>query len=39
MVVWEPAGTEWGNYRCRVLDIEGHEWTFGVYRPGEPQSW
>ena len=33
--VWEPAWTEWGNYRCRVRDPEGHEWTFGVHRPGE----
>jgi uncharacterized glyoxalase superfamily protein PhnB len=35
-VVWEPAATEWGNYRCRVLDPEGFEWTFGTHRPGEP---
>lgn len=34
--VWEPAGTEWGNYRFRVLDPEGFEWTFGIHRPGEP---
>lgn len=34
--VWEPAGTEWGNYRCRVVDPEGLEWTFGIHRPGEP---
>jgi uncharacterized glyoxalase superfamily protein PhnB len=33
--VWEPAGNEWGNYRCRVVDPEGVEWTFGTYRPGE----
>ncbi|GAB3209892.1 VOC family protein [Marinactinospora endophytica] len=37
-VIWEPADTEWGNYRCRVADIEGYEWTFGVHRPGEPVS-
>lgn len=35
--VWEPAQTEWGNYRCRVDDIEGYEWTFGTHIPGEPQ--
>lgn len=34
-VVWEPAATEWGTYRCRVLDLEGYEWTFGTLRPGE----
>lgn len=36
--VWEPEATEWGNYRCRVLDPEGFEWSFGVHRPGEPQG-
>ncbi|WP_340684541.1 VOC family protein [Amycolatopsis coloradensis] len=36
--VWEPVNTEWGNYRCRVDDLEGYEWTFGTYVPGEPQS-
>lgn len=34
-VVWAPEPTGWGNYRCRVLDPEGHEWTFGTHRPGE----
>jgi uncharacterized glyoxalase superfamily protein PhnB len=34
--VWQPEATEW-NYRCRVLDLEGFEWSFGVHRPGEPQ--
>ncbi|GIH28997.1 glyoxalase [Acrocarpospora phusangensis] len=37
-VVWKPAGTEWGQYRCRVLDIEGYEWTFGTLRPGQSQT-
>ncbi|MET0235209.1 MAG: VOC family protein [Kibdelosporangium sp.] len=36
--VWQPETTEWGNYRCRVLDLEGFEWTIGVHRPGEPQT-
>ncbi|QFZ19989.1 VOC family protein [Saccharothrix syringae] len=36
VTVWEPAGTEWGNYRFRVLDPEGYEWSFGIHRPGEP---
>ncbi|MQA82128.1 MAG: glyoxalase [Streptosporangiales bacterium] len=34
--VWQPESTEWGNYRCRVVDPEGYEWTFGTHRPGEP---
>ncbi len=32
--VWEPGPTPWGNYRCRVLDPEGVEWTVGTHRPG-----
>lgn len=36
--VWEPEITEWGNYRCRVLDPEGFEWTFGTHCPGQPQG-
>jgi len=36
--VWEPATTEWGSYRCRVLDPEGFEWSFGTHRPGEPRD-
>lgn len=37
--IWEPALSEWGNYRCRLLDPEGFEWTFGTHRPGQPASW
>ncbi|MEV6272639.1 VOC family protein [Kribbella sp. NPDC051936] len=33
-VVWKPELTEWGNYRFRVADPEGCEWTFGTHRPG-----
>lgn len=33
-----PELTDWGNYRCRVADIEGYEWTFGTHLPGEPVS-
>ncbi len=33
--VWEPATTEWGNYRCRVLDPEGVEWTVGTHPFGK----
>ncbi|RSM54266.1 glyoxalase [Amycolatopsis sp. WAC 01376] len=36
--VWKPENTEWGNYRCRVDDLEGYEWTFGTHIPGEPQT-
>jgi uncharacterized glyoxalase superfamily protein PhnB len=36
--IWEPSSTEWGSYRCRVLDPEGFEWTVGTHRPGEPQE-
>ena len=32
--VLAPETTEWGTQRCRVLDTEGHEWSFGTYRPG-----
>jgi len=35
--VFAPESTEWGSRRSRVLDPEGHEWSFGSYRPG--QSW
>ncbi|TDD45715.1 glyoxalase [Kribbella antibiotica] len=31
--VWEAAASEW-NYRFRVADPEGYEWTFGIHRPG-----
>jgi uncharacterized glyoxalase superfamily protein PhnB len=32
--VFGPEATEWGTERARVLDPEGHEWSFGSYRPG-----
>jgi uncharacterized glyoxalase superfamily protein PhnB len=35
--VFAPESTEWGSRRARVLDPEGHEWSFGSYEPG--QSW
>ncbi|GLU47368.1 VOC family protein [Nocardiopsis ansamitocini] len=38
IVVWTPANTEWGSYRCRVLDLEGYEWTFGTHLPGQDQG-
>lgn len=36
--VWGPALTEWENYRCRMRDLEGREWTFGTHIPGEPAA-
>ncbi len=36
-VVFPPEKTEWGTERCRLLDLEGHEWSFGTYQPG--QKW
>jgi uncharacterized glyoxalase superfamily protein PhnB len=35
--VLAPETTEWGTERARVLDPEGHEWSFGTYEPG--RSW
>lgn len=32
--VWEPAWSDW-NYRCRVDDPEGYEWSLGIHVPGE----
>ncbi|SMC71214.1 VOC family protein [Kibdelosporangium aridum] len=37
VTIWQPGRSEW-NYRCRVQDPEGYEWTFGLHRPGEPQQ-
>jgi uncharacterized glyoxalase superfamily protein PhnB len=36
--VWVPEQSEW-NYRARVVDPQGVEWTVGTYRPGEPADW
>ena len=38
-IVWQPGLTQWGNYRIRVADPEGYEWTFGTHRPGLPTTW
>jgi uncharacterized glyoxalase superfamily protein PhnB len=32
--VFEPESTAWGSERARVIDPEGHEWSFGSYEPG-----
>jgi len=37
--IWTPDNTEWGNYRCRVADPAGYEWTFGTHLPGQPATW
>jgi uncharacterized glyoxalase superfamily protein PhnB len=34
-IVFPPEKTEWGSERCRVLDLEGNEWSFGTYQPGQ----
>jgi uncharacterized glyoxalase superfamily protein PhnB len=28
-----PETTDWGTQRARVLEPEGHEWSFGTYNP------
>ncbi len=35
--VYPPEQTEWGTWRARLTDPDGHEWTVGTYQPG--QSW
>lgn len=35
--VYGPEQTEWGTWRARFTDLDGHEWTIGTYQPG--QSW
>ena len=35
--VYPPEQTEWGTWRARSTDLDGHEWTIGTYEPG--QSW
>lgn len=39
-VVYGPEDTEFGTRRWRARDPEGHEWSFGTYRPSpEPPAW
>ena len=39
-VVYPPEDTGWGARRWRARDPEGHEWSFGTYRPStEPPAW
>ncbi|MGH9867669.1 MAG: VOC family protein [Candidatus Polarisedimenticolia bacterium] len=30
-----PTDTDFGSRDYHALDLEGHPWTFGTYRPGE----
>jgi len=32
-IVYPPEQTEWGTWRYRAKDPEGHEWSFGTYQP------
>ena len=32
-IVYPPEQTEWGTWRYRAKDPEGHEWSFGSYQP------
>lgn len=39
-LIYPPEDTAWGTRRYRCQDLEGHEWTFGSYRPStEPPNW
>lgn len=39
-IVYPPQDTEFGTRRYRARDPEGHEWSFGSYRPQtEPPDW
>ena len=32
-ILYPPADTDFGSREYHVLDLEGHPWTFGTYRP------
>ena len=36
-VGYAPEDTEWGTRRARIRDLDGREWSFGTYQPG--QAW
>ncbi|WP_349365091.1 MAG: VOC family protein [Roseitalea porphyridii] len=39
-IVYPPERTDWGTWRYRCADPEGHEWSFGSYQPRtEAPSW
>lgn len=31
-----PYDTDYGSHDFRTLDVEGHPWTFGTYKPESP---
>ena len=33
-----PADTDFGSREYHVLDVEGHPWTFGTYRPSADEG-
>ena len=33
-ILYPPKDTDFGSREYHVLDLEGHPWTFGTYRPG-----
>jgi uncharacterized glyoxalase superfamily protein PhnB len=37
-VLVAPGATAWGNFRVEILDPAGTQWSFGTYRPGEPDD-
>ena len=32
-IQYPPTNTDFGSREYHVLDLEGHPWTFGTYRP------
>jgi len=32
-ILYSPTDTDFGSREYHVLDLEGHPWTFGTYRP------
>jgi uncharacterized glyoxalase superfamily protein PhnB len=32
-ILYPPTATDFGSREYHVLDLEGHPWTFGTYRP------
>jgi len=32
-ILYSPQDTDFGSREYHVLDLEGHPWTFGTYRP------
>jgi len=32
-IMYPPTDTDFGSREYHVLDLEGHPWTFGTYRP------